>query len=88
MRAPNIWAFYGLCFPAVGAVNDGGAYGIYNINPANNTFTRNPLCYNVYNSAFNDPPPSTFAPVYASLMFGVVSAACIILLVAKKKNGK
>ena len=88
MRAPNICAFYQLCFPAVGAVNDGGAYGIYNINPTNNTFTRNPLCYNVYNSAFNDPPPSTFAPVYASLMFGVVTAACIILLIAKKKNGK
>ncbi len=54
MVAPNICAFYQLCFPPTGAVNDGGEYGIYNINLTSNTFTRNPLCYGVYSSVFSN----------------------------------
>jgi hypothetical protein len=64
MVAPNICAFYQLCFPAAGAVNDGGEYGLYNLNLTDNIFVRNSLCYGVYNSVFSDLSGLRLVPVY------------------------
>jgi hypothetical protein len=53
MISPNICAFYQLCFPLTGAVNDGWEYALYNLNTTTNIFVRNSICYPVYNSVFS-----------------------------------
>ena len=53
MKSPNICAIYQLCFPETGAVNDGWEYALYNLNTTTNTFSRNPICYPVYDTVFN-----------------------------------
>ncbi|MCW4010590.1 MAG: hypothetical protein NWF05_08225 [Candidatus Bathyarchaeota archaeon] len=54
MAEPNICAFYQLCFPRTGAVNDGWEYALYNLNTTDTSFVRNPICYDVYDSVFSN----------------------------------